>query len=127
MWGEHCNECGSKSQRGWGRGHRAALAGAWLPLTDLPRTISENLQTIACNNILNMNGMQSKGAMQKLRGELEAESQRLPEAHRLNASMLDRFMSNAKRSRLTQTGVGLAEFRALCEHLDMTAKQVRFG
>ena len=64
--------------------------------------------------------------MQKLRGELEAESQRLPEAHRLNASQIDRFMSNAKRSWLTQTGVGLDEFRSLCDRLDMTAKQVRF-
>ena len=64
--------------------------------------------------------------MQKLRGELEAESQRLPEAHRLSGSQMDQFMSNARRSKRTQTEVGLAEFRVLCERLDMTAKQVRF-
>ena len=64
--------------------------------------------------------------MQRLRGELQAESLRLPEEHRLSESQIDRFMSNAKRSRQTNTDVGLAEFRALCNLLDMTAKQVRF-
>ena len=64
--------------------------------------------------------------MQKLRGELEAESVRLPEEHRLRESHIDQFMSKAKRSKLTQTEAGLAEFRALCDRLDMTAKQVRF-
>ena len=62
--------------------------------------------------------------MQKLRGELEAESQRLPKAHRLSAHQIDQFMSNAKRSWLTRADVGLAEFRALCDHLDMTTNQV---
>ena len=62
--------------------------------------------------------------MQKLRGELEAESQRLPEAHRLRESQIDQFMSNARRSSLARPEGGLAEFRALCENLGLTAKQV---
>ena len=62
--------------------------------------------------------------VQKLRGELEAESLRLPEAHRLSAGHMDQFMNKARRSLLTRPEAGLAEFRALCERLGVTAQQV---
>ena len=68
--------------------------------------------------------VEEQSEVQKMRGELEAESQRLPEAHRLSAGEIDQFMGKARRSRLTRTEEGLAEFRLLCERLGLTAKQV---
>ena len=68
--------------------------------------------------------VEEQSELQKLRGELEAESQRLPEVRRLRAGQIDEFMSKARRSRLARPEEGMADFRALCERLGLTGKQV---
>lgn len=62
--------------------------------------------------------------LQHLRSELEQESLRLPQGDQLSQEQVEKFMMNARRSKLAYPEGGLSEFRALCKRLDLDCKQV---
>ena len=103
---------------------RWQVRGSRLQASFTPCATLRDQQTCMCIYVSISFDADEQSEMQNLRGELEAESQRLPEVHRLSTSHIDQFMRNARRSKLTRPEEGLVEFRALCKRLGVTAKQV---